>query len=75
MLLYPICGTIVDRVKRGNIVLQLMTVGSVLTLLAFFWMALPPTWTRTPWPTVVFFGTAAGFLPRGSPRFSRPSEL
>ncbi|KAF9651987.1 MFS general substrate transporter [Thelephora ganbajun] len=63
VLLYPICGVIVDRVKRGSIVLQLMTVASVLTLLCFFWMALPPTRTHTPWPAIICFGAAMGFAP------------
>ena len=69
VLLYPICGIIVDRVKRGSIVLQLMTVASILTLLCFFWMVLPPTQTRTPWPAIVCFGMAIGFSPRRSSRF------
>ena len=72
MFLYPICGIIVDRVKRGSIVLQLMTVGSILTLFSFFWMTLPPTRTNTPWPAVVGFGTAVGFSTRGSSRFFPP---
>lgn len=64
IFLYPLCGTIVDRVKRGRIVVQLMTVASILTLLSFFWMVVPPTLTLTPWPTIVCFGTAVGFAPR-----------
>lgn len=75
VFLYPICGMIVDRVKRGNIVLQLMTTASVLTLLCFFWMTLPPTQTHTPWPAIVCFGAAMGFAPRKSshdfPHFPR----
>jgi len=63
VFLYPICGTIVDRVKRGSIVVQLMTVASILTLLCYFWMVLPPTLTRTPWPAIVSFGTGMGFAP------------
>jgi len=66
VFLYPICGMIVDRVKRGSIVLQLMITASILTLLCFFWMALPPTQTQTPWPAIVSFGTALGFAPRQS---------
>ena len=66
MILYPVCGMIVDRVKRGSIVLQLMTTASVLTLLCFFWITLPPAQTRTPWPAIVCFGTAFGFAPRRS---------
>lgn len=64
MLLYPICGTIVDKAKRGSVVFQLMAVASVLTLLAFFWMILPPTRTLTPWPAIICFGTGMGFAPR-----------
>jgi len=63
VLLYPLCGIIVDRVQRGRIVVQLLTVASILTLLCFFWMSLPPTLTLTPWPAIVCFGTAMGFAP------------
>jgi nitrate/nitrite transporter NarK len=35
VVLYPLCGTIVDRVKRGSIVVQLMTVASTLTFALF----------------------------------------
>jgi nitrate/nitrite transporter NarK len=64
VFLYPVCGAIVDRVRRGKIVVQLLTVASILTLLCFFWMILPPTLTLTPWPAIVCFGTAMGFAPR-----------
>ena len=69
VFLYPICGIVVDRVKRGSIVLQLMTVASILTLLCYFWMALPPTQTHTPWPAIVCFGAAMGFAPRKLSKF------
>ena len=69
MFLYPVCGMIVDRVKRGSIVQQLMTIASILTLLCFFWTTLPPAETRTPWPAIACFGTALGFAPRKSIRF------
>jgi len=74
IFLYPICGIIVDRVKRGSIVLQLMTIASTLTLLCFFWMILPPSQTHTPWPAIVCFGAAIGFSPRRSSRFSPLSQ-
>lgn len=64
VFLYPICGIIVDRMKRGSVVVQLLAVSSILTLLCFFWMTLPPTLTLTPWPAIVCFGTAMGFAPR-----------
>lgn len=67
VFLYPICGTLVDRVKRGSIVVHLLTFASILTLLSFFWMTLPPTLTLTPWPAIACFGTAMGFAPRNSP--------
>jgi nitrate/nitrite transporter NarK len=64
VFLYPICGTIVDRVKRGSIVVQLMAIASVLTLLCYVWLVLPPTLTVTPWPAIACFGTGMGFAPR-----------
>lgn len=67
VLLYPICGIIVDRMKRGSVVVQLLAIASVLTLLCFFWMTLPPALTLTPWPAIVCFGTAMGFAPRMIP--------
>lgn len=66
VFLYPVCGIIVDKVRRGSIVVQLLTVASILTLLCFLWMALPPALTLTPWPAIVCFGTAMGFAPRKS---------
>ena len=66
VFLYPVCGIIVDRVQRGSIVVQLMVVASILTLICYFWMILPPTLTATPWPAIVCFGTAMGFAPRES---------
>lgn len=63
VILYPVCGIIVDRMKRGSVVVQLLAVASILTLFCFFWMTLPPTLTLTPWPAIVCFGTAMGFAP------------
>ncbi|KAF9785824.1 MFS general substrate transporter [Thelephora terrestris] len=63
VFLYPVCGALVDRVKRGSIVVQLLGFASILTLLCFFWMTLPPTLTLTPWPAIACFGTAMGFAP------------
>lgn len=73
MVLYPVCGMIVDRVKRGSIVLQLMITASFLTLLCFLWTTLPPAQTRTPWPAIVCFGTALGFAPRRSAQSPAPT--
>lgn len=64
VFLYPICGIIVDRMKRGSVVVQLLAVASILTLLCFVWMVLPPTLTLTPWPAIACFGAAMGFAPR-----------
>jgi MFS family permease len=75
VFLYPVCGMIVDRVKRGSIVLHLMAIASILTLLCFFWMALPPAQTHTPWPAIVSFGTALGFAPRKPSQNFTPSRV
>ena len=75
IILYPICGIVVDRVKRGGIVLQLMTTSSILTLLCYFWMTVPPAQTHTPWPAIACFGTAFGFAPRRLPWFFSLSRI
>ncbi|KAI0963548.1 hypothetical protein AcW1_000594 [Taiwanofungus camphoratus] len=63
VLLYPVTGFIVDRVKRRGFVMQLFTASSVLTLLCFLWLVLPPEWTKSPMPAITAFATGHGFSP------------
>lgn len=72
ILLYPLCGFIVDRTKKRSIVIQLLACSSILTLLCYVWLSLPSKLTGTPWPAVVSFGTALGFSPR---MFDHPYHL
>lgn len=44
-------------------VLRMFMLSSVLTLLGYAWLVLPPTWTGTPSPAVAAFATGIGFSP------------
>ncbi|KAK7694631.1 hypothetical protein QCA50_001818 [Cerrena zonata] len=63
VILYPITGYVVDRLKRHGIVLRLLTLSSVLTLACYFWLALPPDITKTPIPAIISFASGHGFSP------------
>ncbi|KAG1750017.1 major facilitator superfamily domain-containing protein [Suillus paluster] len=63
ILLYPITGFMVDRIQHPQTVLRMFTLSSVLTLLGYAWLVLPPAWTRTPSPAVAAFATGIGFSP------------
>lgn len=63
MILYPICGRLVDRFKHRPIVIQLFVLSSVCTMLCYTWLALPPQWTQTPAPGAIAFGFGHGFAP------------
>jgi len=63
VILYPVCGFIVDGLKKRPIVLQLFQLSSAFQMLCYFWLVLPPAWTRTPMPAIVSFGTGIGFSP------------
>ncbi|KIM85235.1 hypothetical protein PILCRDRAFT_817238 [Piloderma croceum F 1598] len=63
IILYPVCGFIVDNLKKRPIVLQLFLLSSALQASSYFWLVLPPSWTRTPIPAIVAFGTGIGFSP------------
>ncbi|KAF5374758.1 hypothetical protein D9758_000272 [Tetrapyrgos nigripes] len=63
IFLYPICGFLVDRYKQRPIVVQLLLLSSILTLFAYVWLAIPPTWTQTPIPAVLSFAIGHGFSP------------
>ncbi|KAF7982474.1 hypothetical protein HWV62_28040 [Athelia sp. TMB] len=61
IVLYPICGWITDRARRGFVVHRLLLLGSLLTLACYAWLALPPRWTRSAVPALVAFGAGHGF--------------
>ncbi|KIO31226.1 hypothetical protein M407DRAFT_19843 [Tulasnella calospora MUT 4182] len=61
IILYPACGIITDRLKRGPVVHHLFVLSSALTLICYFWLALPPTWTETPTPAILAFSGGHGF--------------
>ncbi|KAH9946637.1 MFS general substrate transporter [Amylocystis lapponica] len=63
VLLYPVTGVIVDRVKKRGFTLQLLTVAACFTLMCYVWLALPPSWTKTPMPAIASFATGHGFSP------------
>ncbi|KAG8925668.1 hypothetical protein FRC00_003770, partial [Tulasnella sp. 408] len=61
IVLYPACGIITDRLKRGPVVHHLFVLSSALTLICYLWLALPPSWTETPTPAVLAFSGGHGF--------------
>ncbi|TBU48356.1 MFS general substrate transporter [Dichomitus squalens] len=63
VLLYPITGLVVDRVKKRNFVIQLFLLSGLLTLGCYVWLALPPSWTKTPIPAIASFAFGNGFSP------------
>ncbi len=58
------CGFLVDRRKHTPIVIQLLFLSSSLTMLAYLWFSLSPTWTKTPFPATFSFAFGQGFSPR-----------
>ncbi|KAG1757543.1 major facilitator superfamily domain-containing protein [Suillus lakei] len=63
ILLYPATGFMVDRMEHPQAVLRMFMLSSVLTLLGYAWLVLPPAWTGTPSPAVAAFATGIGFSP------------
>ena len=50
--------------KHRAILHQLFIVSSTLTLLCYSWLVLPPSFTQTPGPAIVFYALGQGFAPR-----------
>lgn len=44
--------------------MKLFLTSAILTLLCYIWLALPPTWTKTPIPAIISFAMGHGFSPR-----------
>ncbi|KAF8870914.1 major facilitator superfamily domain-containing protein [Gymnopilus junonius] len=63
MFLYPICGYVTDTIKKRSIVHKLLLLSSLLTMLCYAWLALPPSLTRSPLPAMISFGLGIGFSP------------
>ncbi|KAF9481407.1 MFS general substrate transporter [Pholiota conissans] len=63
IVLYPLCGFLVDYKKHRPIVIQLMLLSSSLTMFAYIWFALSPAWTKTPVPAIFSFAVGHGFSP------------
>ncbi|KDR85015.1 hypothetical protein GALMADRAFT_53593 [Galerina marginata CBS 339.88] len=63
IILYPMAGFLIDRRKHTPIVIQLLLLSSTLTMLAYAWFALSPSWTKTPVPGIVSFAIGHGFSP------------
>jgi len=61
IFLYPICGYMTDRLKTATVVHKLFMLSAFLTLSCYFWLALPPSFTRSPTPALVSFGCGHGF--------------
>jgi len=61
IFLYPIVGFLTDRLKTATVVHKMFVLSSVLTLLCYAWLVLPPEWTKTPTPALVAFGSGQGF--------------
>lgn len=49
--------------KHPQAVLRMFMLSSVLTMLGYMWLVLPPSWTGTPTPAVVAIATGIGFSP------------
>ncbi|KAF4605241.1 hypothetical protein EYR40_004024 [Pleurotus pulmonarius] len=63
LVLYPICGYIVDRYKSKQIVIRLFMLSSILTGSCYLWLSLPPSWTQSSWPGILSFCIGHGFAP------------
>ena len=57
------CGYIIDRLKHRPILHQLFLLSSTLTMLCYLWLAIPPSFTGTPLPSVALYGIGQGFAP------------
>uniref|UniRef100_D8PPV1 Lysosomal dipeptide transporter MFSD1 n=1 Tax=Schizophyllum commune (strain H4-8 / FGSC 9210) TaxID=578458 RepID=D8PPV1_SCHCM len=60
LIMYPLCGFLVDRFKHRPIVIQLLVCSSTLTLFCYAWLALS---TNTPIPGILAFAIGHGFSP------------
>ncbi|EJU02025.1 MFS general substrate transporter [Dacryopinax primogenitus] len=61
IFLYPICGYLTDRLKTATVVHKMFVLSSILTLVCYSWLALPPEWTKSPTPALVAFSGGHGF--------------
>ncbi|RXW22956.1 hypothetical protein EST38_g2899 [Candolleomyces aberdarensis] len=63
IVLYPLCGFLVDNIKRKSVVTDILRTTSVLTFLGYLWLSLPPTVTKTPIPAITSYAIGHGMSP------------
>ncbi|TFK30466.1 MFS general substrate transporter [Coprinopsis marcescibilis] len=63
MVLYPVCGYLVDTIKQRNIILRLLLLASVFTLGGYMWLASPPNLTKNALPGIFAFAFGHGYSP------------
>ncbi|KAI0307827.1 major facilitator superfamily domain-containing protein [Multifurca ochricompacta] len=61
IVLYPLVGFVIDKLRRPYLVLLLLCSSSLLTLIAYVWLVLPPDTTGTAWPATACFATGIGY--------------
>ncbi|KAL4067967.1 major facilitator superfamily domain-containing protein [Scleroderma yunnanense] len=61
MVLYPVCGYLVDRLKRPQATLRLLMLSAVCTMICYAWLSAPPQWTGTPLPGILSYSFGFGF--------------
>ncbi|KAF8271368.1 major facilitator superfamily domain-containing protein [Lactarius quietus] len=61
IVLYPLVGFTIDKLKRPYLIFLLFFSSSLLTLFAYFWLVLPPGTTKTAWPAILCFATGTGY--------------
>ncbi|KAJ2927142.1 hypothetical protein H1R20_g9943, partial [Candolleomyces eurysporus] len=63
IVLYPLCGFLVDNIKRESVVTDILRTTSVLTFLGYLWLSLPPIVTKTPIPAITSYAIGHGMSP------------
>lgn len=63
IVLYPLCGFLIDNIKRRSIVTDVLCFTSSLTFLAYIWLSLPPASTQTPIPAIISYALGHGMSP------------
>ncbi|KAH9022995.1 MFS general substrate transporter [Lactarius pseudohatsudake] len=61
IVLYPLIGFTIDKLKRPYLIFLLFFSSSLLSLFAYLWLLLPPGTTKTAWPAIVCFATGTGY--------------
>ncbi|KAI9445172.1 major facilitator superfamily domain-containing protein, partial [Lactarius indigo] len=61
IVLYPLIGFTIDKLKRPYLIFLLFFSSSLLSLFAYLWLLLPPGATKTAWPAILCFATGTGY--------------